>query len=110
MKQERIRRKPNQKPQGTQNKVALQRIAELFNEANSVFKERPDLSKRYVWLARKIAMRQKVKFTKAQKMQYCKQCGAYLFPGLTSKIRASHGKIIVHCNECKAKQAFAYKP
>ena len=41
--------------------LARERIAVLFSEAENVYREHPEYSDRYVALARKIAMRQRVR-------------------------------------------------
>ena len=53
-------RKHKQKPVKFQ-KIALERINKLFEQAKENFSLDPNLSNRYVNLARKIAMRYKVK-------------------------------------------------
>jgi len=92
-----------------QETIALDRIKKLFSEAELSFKEHPELSKRYVVLARKLSTRYKVKFTKEQKKLFCKNCDAYLKTGINSRTRLEHGKIVQTCLECKHVKRMVYK-
>ena len=66
-------RKHKPKP-AKQRKLALERIEELFKQADKAFKKNPELSDRYVHLARKIAMKYKVKIRSPLKKRFCKHC------------------------------------
>ncbi|MEM4662453.1 MAG: ribonuclease P [Candidatus Diapherotrites archaeon] len=80
--------------------VALNRIHKLFEQAEKNFTQRPDRSKRYVELARKIAMRHNIKFDVKLKKKFCKKCGAYLVIGKNAKIRVSGRLLKITCCEC----------
>lgn len=88
---------------------ALERINELFVQAEDNFNEYPQMSTRYVQLARKIAMRYRVKFTKAQKLCFCKKCNSYLKKGINSTIRIKNNNIVLSCKECGFVKRFKYK-
>jgi ribonuclease P protein subunit RPR2 len=90
-------------------RIAKERIAELFRQADEQFKDYPELSRRYVKLARKIAMKYRVRFTKEQKRMFCKACDAYLKQGKNSTIRLQHGKLVLRCSECGFVRRFVYK-
>ncbi len=98
----------NRKPE-QQTKIALERIGVLFQEAETMFKEHPELSKRYMELARKIAMKYKVKFTKEQKLKFCKNCNAYLKQGINSTKRLNKGILVIRCKECGGLRRIKYK-
>jgi len=49
--------KSNRDKSFNQQKIAFERIEKLFEQAALSFKEHPDLSKRYVALARKLSTR-----------------------------------------------------
>ncbi len=89
--------------------VAEKRIAELFLQAGQIFPKDPLLSNRYVKLARKLSTKYKVAFSKAQKIRFCKVCGAFLVHGKNARIRLSKGNIVVSCGICKAVKRFKYK-
>ncbi|MFT4260962.1 MAG: ribonuclease P protein component 4 [Candidatus Woesearchaeota archaeon] len=78
--------------------IASERIKNLFELAGSVFKESPELSSRYLQIARNISTKHKVGFTKDQKFVYCKVCGSYLKPGINAKIRVSKSKLVITCS------------
>jgi ribonuclease P protein subunit RPR2 len=92
-----------------QKNIASDRIKKLFVEAESSFKEYPNLSKRYVVLARKLSTRYKVRLTTEQKRLFCKNCSAYLKSGVNSRTRLEHGKLVRTCLECKAVRRTIYK-
>jgi len=90
-------------------KIASERIIKLLSEADSEFKEHHELSKRYVYIARKISMKYKVKFTSDQKKLFCKKCNSYLRNGVTSRVRLEHGKIVTTCLGCGNMRRILYK-
>jgi len=83
-----------------QVKIAKERIAILFEEAEEMVKKDKKLANRYVHLARRIGMRYNVKTT-AYRRQYCRKCKSYLKPGLTSKHSVKNGNVIIECLSCK---------
>jgi ribonuclease P protein subunit RPR2 len=92
-----------------QQNIAIDRIRKLFEQAELSFEEHPELSKRYVVLARKLSTRYKVKFTKDQKKMFCKDCDSYLKNGINSRVRLEHGRIVQTCLDCKAVKRTVYK-
>jgi len=102
-------RKTNRDKSFSQQKIAYERIGKLFEQADSLFKEHPELSKRYVILARKLSTRYKMRFTPEQKRLFCKKCDAYLKIGVNSRVRLVHGKRVQTCLECMAVRRMVYK-
>ncbi|MBI4981057.1 ribonuclease P [Candidatus Woesearchaeota archaeon] len=84
-----------------QHQVALERIKQLFAEADEVFFSDKKLANRYVQLARNIAMKVKAKIPLELKRKYCKHCYSYLRPGVNSRIRTRVGKVVISCLDCK---------
>ena len=74
----------------------------LFDLAGKESGKHPERSKRYVELARKIAMRYNVRLTKEMKMKFCRKCSSYLRPGVNLKVRNRKDKqaVIITCLEC----------
>ena len=103
-----MRRKRIVKPQ-KQRKIALERIEVLFKEAKNMFKEDSKLSDRYVQLARKIAMKYKVKIPSKFKRRICKNCHKYLVPGKNCRVRTHKGHIVYYCLKCKNFMRIGYK-
>jgi ribonuclease P protein subunit RPR2 len=87
-------------------KIARERIARLFDQAQVVFPLHPDLSNRYVGLARKIAMRQRVRIDHPFRRQFCRYCSSFLVPGRTSRVRVHDGRVIVTCLICKKRRRY----
>lgn len=84
-----------------EKRIALERIKTLFQEADGVFSRDKTLANRYVSLARKIAMKVKLRFPQELKRRFCKHCYAYLMPGVNSRVRVRLGKVVTSCLECK---------
>ena len=57
-----------------ERKIAEERIERLFESAYSAYRKDPALSKRYVILARKIAMKYRVKIPGRYRSSYCRKC------------------------------------
>ena len=92
-----------------QQKIARERIQVLFEQAKEMFKEDPMLSDRYVYLARKIAMKYKVKIPSRLKRKFCKHCYKFLVPSVNCRVRAQRGKVVYYCLSCKKFTRFPYK-
>jgi ribonuclease P protein subunit RPR2 len=101
-------RRHKKKP-ALERKIALERIEQLFLEADKTFKERPDFSDRYVELARKIAMKAKVRIRPELKKRLCKHCRCYLKQGVNCRVRLGDKHIIYTCLTCKKMMRFPYK-
>ena len=91
-----------------QQKIALERINILFREAKSMFREDPRLSDKYARLARKIAMKYKVKIPARYRRNFCKHCLAYLMPGKNLRVRVQRGHMVYYCLNCKHISRFVY--
>ena len=80
-----------------QNKrIARERIVILFEEAS----KNKTKAQRYVELARKLAMKYKVRMPNGLNKKYCKHCYSY-FNSENSRVRIRNGKRTVYCNSCK---------
>jgi ribonuclease P protein subunit RPR2 len=101
--------------QGYRNKpqhlkeIARERIGELFSQAELRFKKNPELSDRYVELARKISMKYKVRIPRESKRRFCKHCHKYIVPGANSRVRLTDKKIVYTCFNCKKHMRFPVK-
>lgn len=82
-------------------KIAQERIGILFEQAGQVFHEHPELSNRYVELARKIAMRQRIRIDRENRRRYCHHCYVFLVPGNNMRVRVHRGNVVVTCRVCK---------
>ncbi|NQV91071.1 ribonuclease P [Candidatus Woesearchaeota archaeon] len=84
-----------------QKEIAKERIKTLFSQAQEVFSKNKSLAHRYVTLARKLAMKVRIRMPIEYKRKYCKHCYKYLVSGVNSRTRTRDGKVIISCLECK---------
>jgi ribonuclease P protein subunit RPR2 len=91
-------RRSSGKPE-TWKKIARERIEILFCQAEREFAKHPERAQRYVELARKIGMRYRVRLEQAN---FCRQCNAYLKPGVNCRVRLRRNKqaVVVTCLVC----------
>lgn len=87
-------------------RISRERIALLFSRARETFPEDPALSDRYVALARKISMKQRVRIEKRFRRQFCHHCKRFLVPGVNMRVRIGHGKVVITCLSCRQKMRF----
>ena len=75
--------------------------------AIGIYGEDEALSKRYVSLARKIAMRHRLPLGSKS---FCKKCGVVFIPGKTLRVRVASSKkaVIYECLACHAGKIYPY--
>ena len=88
-------------PKTKQKEISKERIKTLFQQAEEIFSKDKSLANRYVTLARKIAMKVRLRVPKELKRKYCKHCYKYLKPGVNARVRTRDGIVIISCFECK---------
>ncbi len=76
--------------------IALARIDQLFLFA----RKRPDYATRYVFLARKLAMKVNLHIPLIYKRRFCQHCYTY-FKQNNYMVRTREGKVVVFCLTCK---------
>ena len=89
-----------------ERKKVLQVINKLFEEAKFQFNKNPELSNKYVKLARKAAMKVNLRIPRELKRKYCKHCYSYLVPGKNSRVRIHKSRVIYYCFNCKKYMRF----
>ncbi|MCD6591223.1 MAG: ribonuclease P [Candidatus Aenigmarchaeota archaeon] len=91
-------------------RIAKERIKILFTIAENEFDKHPERSKRYIQLAKKIAMRYNIRIPKPLKRKFCKKCFSLLKPGKTARIRTSKDKqsVIITCLMCGHVKRYPY--
>ncbi|RBQ25145.1 MAG: Ribonuclease P protein component 4 [Methanocorpusculum sp. MCE] len=82
-------------------KIAQERVDILFERAKEA-RDEPELSARYVSLAREMAMKQRVRLAHYHRRSFCPSCHAYFIRGTNLRVRIQHGKIIYTCGICGA--------
>jgi len=100
-------KRKHKKKSAEQQSIAKQRIKQLFEQADEIYPNK--LANRYVELARKIAMKCKVKIPSMLKRKFCKHCYCYLRPGDNARVRLSNGKLIYSCFQCKKFTRLPYR-
>lgn len=94
------KQKHHSKP-ASQVNIARRRIRFLFEEAKDSFKKDSKLSNKFVKLARRLAMRYKIKLPSELKKKFCKHCHSYLVPGVNCRVRVHKHRVIYYCVNCK---------
>lgn len=83
--------------------IALQRVNTLFRLAKEVIHENPELAQRYIQIARRIAMRTRLRLPKVYKSQICRKCKSFIFPGVNCRIRIQQRReshMVITCLNC----------
>ena len=83
--------------------IAKQRIDILFEQANEVYKARPELSSRYLGMARKIAMAAKIRLPITFRRRTCKICNSLLVCGQNCRVRVRQKRephVVITCLKC----------
>ena len=101
-------RKHYKKP-AKQQQIAKRRIKFLFQEAKDSFKQDQKLSNKYIKLARRIAMKYKIKLPSELKRKFCKHCHSYLVPGVNCRVRLHKHRLIYYCSGCRHFMRFPVK-
>ncbi len=87
-------------------KIALERIEILFELAE---KAENKLADRYVYLARKIAMRFNLKLLKSLKQKFCHHCYIYFKPDRVTVRTNAKNKVVEHtCSSCGKVTRYGY--
>lgn len=91
-------------------KIAEERIEILFEKAEKVFEENPNLADRYVEIARRIGERAQVSVRSDLKKKFCSNCGSFLKPGknCSVEIKSSEEMIYYSCEKCGETDRYGY--
>ena len=84
-----------------QLQIAKKRIRFLFNESKESLKKDAGLSSKYVKLARRLAMKYRIKLPSELKKKFCRHCYSYLIPGVNCRVRIHKHRVIYYCFGCK---------
>ncbi len=88
-------------------RIARERIQILFRNAEEVFPADPCLSDRYVQLARRIAMRHRIRIPLDLRRRYCRSCESFMVPGITARVRIHRRKVVVTCLRCGKQRRYS---
>lgn len=91
--------------------IAEERIKILFEKAGEKLEEDPELSKRYVELAKRIGEKVQSSISEELKRKFCSNCSLYLKPGNNCKVNFDTEEKFVKyiCGECGEVEKYGYK-
>ena len=91
---------------GDARRIARERIEILFAHAIGFARSHGEWSDRCVALARRIAMRHRVRIPRHLRRRYCRRCGAFLTPGVNLRVRIHRGKVVATCLRCRRQRRY----
>ena len=105
-----FRNRRSRKKPGEQIQIAKERIAILFSLAEKEFPKHPELSNRYVEIARKINMKFNVPIPGNLKKRFCKECKNYIVYGRNARVRLNSERkyVLITCLNCGNKMKYGY--
>lgn len=90
-------------------RIALKRVHTLFQLAKGVIHEDPALAQRYVKVARRIAMKTKLRLPKEYRSLICRHCKSFIYPGVNCRIRIQQRRephMVITCINCGNQSRF----
>ena len=84
-------------------RIATERMEILIENALSEMQNDENMSQSYARLARKIAMRVRVRMPYSMRQLFCRKCKQFIVPGFNSRIRIGRAKvkcIRITCMKC----------
>lgn len=91
-----------------QKHIARQRIRQLIEFAEKVFPKNFERADYYISIARKIAMKARIRIPSDLKKKFCKHCYKFLQPGVNCRVRTKNNKVIYYCLNCKNYMRFPF--
>ncbi|MHA1681710.1 MAG: ribonuclease P protein component 4 [Promethearchaeota archaeon] len=94
--------------------IGRERIEILMNLAKEAMeKGDTELSRRYVYITRRVAMRIQKQLEWKYRRLICRKCNSYLVPGRNARVRNSGNKknahVVVSCIHCGNVKRYHYK-
>lgn len=83
--------------------IAMQRIRTLFELAKDNVRKEPELAQRYAQIARRIAMRTRVRLPTEYRRLICRHCKSFIYPGVNSRVRVQRRRephVVITCLVC----------
>ena len=77
----------------SKKEIASRRILILFENAISNARNNPELSQRQAHIAKKIAMRFKIKMPWQIRSSFCKKCKKFIVPNISSRVRIGRSNV-----------------
>ncbi|MGQ4913104.1 MAG: ribonuclease P protein component 4 [Candidatus Thorarchaeota archaeon] len=82
--------------------IARSRVGILWNRAQLEV-DRPDVARRHIQSARRIAQRARIKIPSEMRVMICRKCNTLLVPGRTCRVRVRNNRskhVTVTCLNC----------
>ncbi|RLG48424.1 MAG: ribonuclease P [Thermoproteota archaeon] len=85
-----------------QRVIARERVVRLLRLADEIHLRDLELAEAYGELARRIAMRTRVRIPREWRWRYCRKCKRLLFPGITATVRVNSRNrcVEIRCGRC----------
>jgi ribonuclease P protein subunit RPR2 len=83
--------------------IALERVHTLFQLAQKVMHDDPERAQRYVEVARRIAMKTKLRMPEEYRRLICRKCKRFILPGVNCRIRIQQRRephMVITCLNC----------
>jgi len=93
--------------------IAMQRIRTLFRLAKQNIRKEPELAQRYALIARKIAMRTRVRLPTEYRRMICRHCKSFIYPGVNCRVRVQQRRephVVTTCLVCGKQTRIMLKP
>lgn len=93
--------------------IALQRIHTLFKLAKENIREEPGLAQRYAEVARRIAMRMRVRLPTEYRRMVCRHCKSFIYPSVNCRVRVQQHRephMVITCLVCGKHTRIMLKP
>lgn len=91
-------------------KIALERMYRLMELAEENFKEKPERSREYIQLMKRISSRNNTPIPRELKEKFCKNCCSVLEKGVNCSVRVKKDFLLLKCKECgEEKKVFLEK-
>ena len=91
-----------------QEYIARERVKQLIELAKRISSKDIKLADHYIKLARKIAMKARVRISPALRRTFCKHCYRFLKHGVNCRVRTKNDKVIYYCLNCKKYMRFPF--
>ncbi|MBO8179912.1 MAG: ribonuclease P [Archaeoglobus sp.] len=92
-----------------ESRIAKERVSYLIKRAEEWKNVDYELARRYVELAKRIAMKYRVRIPKELKITYCKKC-LYPYKAGKFRVRVRKGRVIIKCLNCGFERRIPIRP
>jgi len=83
--------------------IARERIHTLFRLAKEAARDEPERAQRYAQIARRIAMRARLRLPVEYRRLICRHCKSFIYPGVNCRVRVQQRRephVVITCLVC----------